>query len=112
MKFLQSKHIAAGGIGYTGEKLNTSNCTIKNVTINNDWEEPENIEDVVELLKNSKKGQNNVLIKHATYAGFLANANEDPVTLDGIKVSNVQINGKYASIGGIYAYAENVKEIR
>ncbi len=106
-----SKHIAAGGIGYTGNKLKASNCTIKNVTINDNWEEPENIEDVVELLNNSKKTQYDILIKHATYAGFLANADEDPVTLDGIKVSNVQINGKYASIGGIYAYAENVKKL-
>ncbi len=104
------KHIAAGGIAYTTNGLKATSCTVKNVEFNDNWEEPENIEEVANLFKTTKTSYRDI-IKHRNYGGFIGTAWEDTLELENIKVSNVDIEAKYASIGGIYAYADNIKKL-
>lgn len=104
------KHIAAGGIAFTTNGLKATNCTVKNVEINDDWEEPENIEEVANLLKTNKTNYGEV-IQHRNYGGFIGTSRENILELDNIKVSNVDIEAKYASIGGIYACVDSIKKL-
>ena len=95
-------YVAAGGIATTtGSSLKATNCNIKNVHIRDEWQEPEEIEDVVDAMK-----------EHRVFAGFIAvETNESSIELDGIHVSNVDINTKYASIGGIYGYMRKMRKL-
>ncbi len=93
------KHLAAGGIAYNIQGINATNCNIENVEIRDDWEEPERIEDVVENMD-----------QHRNYAGFIGMSTE-LTKLENIKVSNVDINARYASIGGIYGYVVDLGKL-
>ena len=95
-------YVAAGGIATTiGSSLKATNCNIKNVHIRDEWQEPEEIEDVVDAMK-----------EHRVFAGFIAvETNESSIELDGIHVSNVDIDTKYASIGGIYGYMKKMRKL-
>ena len=92
---------AAGGVAYEHEGFKAKDCNITNVEIRDDWTEPESIDDVVAAMT-----------RHRNYGGFMAvGASGYSVELDNIQVKNVDINAKYASIGGIYGYAKTIKKL-
>ena len=92
---------AAGGIAYEHEGFKAKDCNITNVEIRDDWTEPESIDDVVAAMT-----------RHRNYGGFMAvGPSGYSVELDNIQVKNVDINAKYASIGGIYGYAKTIKKL-
>ena len=94
-------HIAAGGIAWGCCNIKATNCTVKNVEIKDDWEEPETIDEVVEATK-----------YHRHFAGFIGVIPDSyKIELDNIDVSNVDVNARYATIGGIYGYSNNVEKL-
>jgi hypothetical protein len=92
-------HGAAGGIVFVNQGVKAKDCTISNVEIRDDWEEPEEIEDVV-----------NAIGHHRIFAGFIAISVAN-TQLEDIKVSNVDISAKYASIGGIYGRMSEIRKL-
>ena len=96
-------HIAAGGIAISNGMDNTViNCEIKNVAISDEWQEPESLEEVADAMHNER-----------VFAGFIGVQNTTPsIKFDSIKISNVDIDAKYASIGGIYGSAKRVRQLK
>lgn len=96
-------HIAAGGIAISNGMDNTViNCEIKNVAISDEWQEPETLEEVADAMHNER-----------VFAGFIGVQNTAPsIKFDGVKISNVDIDAKYASIGGIYGSAKKIRQLK